>query len=63
LTNGIKTCNDSISCLKTKNVDLIAKDENLSACPVPTPTVEHVNICTRYRDVDTISGYLALIKN
>jgi hypothetical protein len=63
LTNGLKTCNDSISCLKTENVDLIAKNENLSACHVPTSTIEHVTICTRCRYVDIISGYLALIKN
>jgi hypothetical protein len=52
LTNELKTCNDSISCLKSENVNLIAKIEDLNACPASTSTVEHVTICTRCRDVD-----------
>jgi hypothetical protein len=65
LTNELKTCNDLISCLKSKNANLIAKIEELNACHVSTSTVEHVTICTRYRDidVDAISDHLALIKD
>jgi hypothetical protein len=65
LTNELKTCNDSISCLKSENINLIAKIEELNACPASTSTVEHVTICTRCRDVDidAISDHLALIKN
>jgi hypothetical protein len=65
LTNELKTCNDSIPCLKSENVNLIAKIEKLNACPVSTSTVEHVTICTRCRDidVDAIYDHLALIKN
>jgi chromosome segregation ATPase len=39
LTKELNTCNDSISCLKTKNVSLIAKIEELNACHVPTSTI------------------------
>jgi hypothetical protein len=65
LTNELKTCNDSISCLRTENVNLITKIEELNACPVSTSTVEHVTICTRCRDVDVdaINDHIALIKN
>jgi hypothetical protein len=64
LTNELKFCNDSISCLKSENLKLIAKIEELNACHVPTSTVEHVTICTRCRDidVDAISDHIALIK-
>jgi chromosome segregation ATPase len=64
LTNELKTCNDSISCLKYKKMNLIAKIEELNACPISTSTVEHVTICTRCRDidVDAISDHLVLIK-
>jgi hypothetical protein len=56
--------NDSISCLKTKNANLIAKIEELNACKPSTSTVEHVNICTRCRDVniDAMNDHLAMIK-
>jgi hypothetical protein len=65
LTIELKTCNDSISCLKTENVNLIAKIEELNACPTSTSTIRHVTICTRCRDddVDAINDHLVLIKN
>jgi hypothetical protein len=65
LTNELKTCNDSISCLKSENINLIAKIEELHDCPASTSTIEHVTNCTRCRDVDVdaISDHLALIKN
>jgi hypothetical protein len=65
LTNELNTCNDSISCLKCENVNLIAKIEELNACPASTSTIEHVTIYTRCRDidVDAISDHLARIKN
>jgi chromosome segregation ATPase len=65
LTNELKSCNDSISCLKFENVNLIAKIEELNASHVSTSTVEHVTICTRCRDidVDAISNHLALIRD
>jgi hypothetical protein len=44
LTKELNTCNDSISCLKTKNISLIAKIEELNACKVPTSTIKHVTI-------------------
>jgi hypothetical protein len=64
LTKELNTCNDSISCLKTENVSLIAKIDELNACHVPTSTIEHVTICTRCRDIDVnaINGHLAMIK-
>jgi hypothetical protein len=57
-------CNDSISCLRTKNASLIAKIKELSDCNVSTSTVEHVTICTRCRDVniDAMNDHLAMIK-
>jgi hypothetical protein len=64
LTKELNTCNDSISCLKTKNVSLIAKIEELNACHVPTSTIEHVTICTRCIDIDVnaMNDHLAMIK-
>jgi hypothetical protein len=64
LTKGLNTCNDSISCLRTENVSLIAKIEELNACKVPTSTIEHVTICTRCRDIDVnaMNDHLAMIK-
>jgi hypothetical protein len=64
LTKELNTCNGSISCLKTKNVSLISKIEELNACKVPTSIVEHVTICTRCRDVDVhaMNDHLAMIK-
>jgi hypothetical protein len=59
----LKTCNDSISCLKYKNKNLITKIVQLNACSVFTSTVEHLTICTRCRDVDAISGHLALFRD
>jgi chromosome segregation ATPase len=32
LTNELKTCDDSISCLKSENANLIVKIEGLNAC-------------------------------
>jgi hypothetical protein len=63
LINELKTCNDSISCLKYENKNLIAKIVELNACSVSTSTVEHVTICTRCRDVDAISGHLSLFRD
>jgi hypothetical protein len=64
LTNELKTSNDSISCLKSKNASLIAKIEELKICHVPASTVEHVTICTRCKDVDVnaMNDQIALIK-
>jgi hypothetical protein len=64
LTNELKTCNDSYSCLKSENVNLITKVEELNACHIPASIVEHVTICTGCRDidVDAISDHLDLIK-
>jgi hypothetical protein len=57
-------CNDSISCLRTENVSLIAKIEELNACKPSTTTIEHVTICTRCRNVnvDAMNDHLAMIK-
>jgi hypothetical protein len=64
LSKDLNICNDSISCLITKNVSLIAKIEELNACKPSTSTIEHVTICTRCRDVniDAINDHLAMIK-
>jgi hypothetical protein len=64
LMKELNTCNDSISCLRTENVGLIAKIEESNACKVPTSTIEHVTICTRCRDVDVnaMNDHLSMIE-
>jgi chromosome segregation ATPase len=60
----LNVCNDSISCLRDENEILNAKIEVLKSCKPSTPTIEHVAICTRCRDinVEAIHDHLALIK-
>jgi hypothetical protein len=57
-------CNDSISCLRTENANLIAKIEESNAYKPSTSTVEHTTICIRCRDVniDAMNDHLAMIK-
>jgi hypothetical protein len=64
LTKELDICNDSISCLRTKNVSLIAKIEELNTCKVSTSTIEHVTIWNRCRDVnvDAMNDHLPMIK-
>ena len=52
LTKELNACNDSFSCLRTENVSLIAKIEELNACNFFTSTIEHVTICTRCKDIN-----------
>jgi chromosome segregation ATPase len=42
LTNELKSYNDSISCLKYENMNLITNIEELNASHVSTSTVEHI---------------------
>jgi prefoldin subunit 5 len=60
----LNVCTDSISCLRNQNATLYAKIEELRSCKPSTSTVEHISVCTRYRDVnvDAIHDHLALIK-
>jgi hypothetical protein len=62
--NDLNVCNDSIYCLRDEHAILHAKIEELNVCKPSTSTVDHVSICTRYRDVniDAINDHLALIK-
>jgi hypothetical protein len=64
LSKELNICNDSISCFKIENDNLISKIEELNVCKPSTSTVEHVTICTRCRDinVDAIDDHLAMIK-
>jgi hypothetical protein len=64
LTEELNTCNDSISCLRTENVSLIAKIDEMNACKVSTSSIEHVTICTRCRDinVDAMNDHVSMIK-
>jgi chromosome segregation ATPase len=64
LSKELSMCNDSISCLRIENDDLIAKIKELNVCKPSTSTVEHVTICTRCKDVnvDAIDDHLAMIK-
>jgi hypothetical protein len=63
LTKELDICNDSISCLITENVSLIAKIEELNVCKASTSTIERVTICPRCRDinVDAMNDHLAII--
>jgi hypothetical protein len=63
MTKELNICNDSISCLKTENVCLISKIEELNACKFSTSTIQHVTICTRCRDinVNAMNDHLATI--
>jgi hypothetical protein len=56
--------NVSISNLRNENASLHAKIDELKSCKPSTSSVDHVSICTRYRDinVDAIHDHLALIK-
>jgi chromosome segregation ATPase len=60
----LNVCNSSISNLRDENAILHAKIVELNSCKPSTSTVEHVTICTRYRDinVDAIHDHLVLIK-
>jgi hypothetical protein len=60
----LNICNDSISCLRDENASLNAKIEELNVCNISTYTVEHVTICTRFRDVniDVMNDHIAMIK-
>jgi hypothetical protein len=60
----LDVCNISISNLKNENAILHAKIDELNVCKPSTSTIEHVTICTRYRNinVDAIHDHLALIK-
>jgi hypothetical protein len=64
LSKELNMCNDSISCLRTKNDNLTAKIEELNVCKPSTSTVKHVTICTRCRDIniEVIDDHLAMIK-
>jgi hypothetical protein len=63
LSKELNICNDSISCLRTENDNLIAKI-GVNASNVSTSTIEHVTICTRCRDVniDAMNDHLVMIK-
>jgi hypothetical protein len=64
LSKELNISNDSISCLITENVSLIARIEELNACKPSTSTIELVTVCTRCRDVniDAMNDHLAVIK-
>jgi hypothetical protein len=47
LSKEINMCNDSISCLRIENDNLIAKIEELNVYIASTSTIENVTICTR----------------
>jgi chromosome segregation ATPase len=60
----LNVCDDSITCLRDENIRLNANIEELNACKPSTPTVDHVTICTRCRDVniEAMDDHLAMIK-
>jgi hypothetical protein len=64
LSKELNMCNDSISCLKIENDNLIASIEELNVCKPSTSIVEHVTICTRCRDVniDAMNDHITIIK-
>jgi hypothetical protein len=64
LSKELSICHDTISNLRTENVILHAKIDELNVCKTSTSSIDHVSICTRCRDinVDVIHDHLALIK-
>jgi hypothetical protein len=64
LSKELDVCNDSISCLRTENVNLIAMIEELNASKPSTSTIEHATICTGCKNVniDGMNDHLAMIK-
>jgi septal ring factor EnvC (AmiA/AmiB activator) len=60
----LNVCNDVISNLRNENAMLHAKIDELKVCKPSTSSVDHVSICTRYRDinVDAIHDHIAMIK-
>jgi hypothetical protein len=64
LSKELSICNDSISCLRIENDNLIAKIGELNVCKPSTSTIEHVTIYIRCRDVniDAMNDHLAMIK-
>jgi chromosome segregation ATPase len=60
----LNVCDDSITCLRDENIRLNSNIEELNACKPSTPTVDHVTICTRCRDVniEAMDDHLAMIK-
>jgi hypothetical protein len=60
----LNVCIGSISYLRDENTMLKSKIDELNVCKPSTSTVDHVTICTRYRDVnvDAIHDHLTLIK-
>jgi DNA repair exonuclease SbcCD ATPase subunit len=60
----LNVCNEFISYLRAENAMLKSKIDELNVCKPSTPSVDHVTICTRCRDinVDAIHDHLALIK-
>jgi hypothetical protein len=60
LSKELNICNDSISCLRTENDNLIAKIEELNASNISTSTFEHVIIFTRCRcvNIDAMNDHL-----
>jgi hypothetical protein len=65
LTSELNVSNDSISSLKCANDDLYAKIEKLSGCHASTSSIEHVPVCTRYKDIDVDAhvANIAMIKS
>jgi hypothetical protein len=57
----LNVCNDAISNLRNENAMLHAKIDELNVCKPSTSTVDHVSICTRYRNinVDAIHDHIA----
>jgi hypothetical protein len=65
MTNKLKVCNDSISCHRIENDDLIGEIGKLNACHASTSSIKHVSICTRcrYINVGALVENLAMIKS
>jgi hypothetical protein len=64
LSKELSICNGSISCLRNENDSLNANIDEMYVCKPSTSSVEHVTICTRYRDinVEAINDHIAMIK-
>jgi predicted nuclease with TOPRIM domain len=60
----LDVCNVSISNIRNENAMLHAKIDELNACKPSTPTIDHVSICMRCRDIniDAIHDHIAMVK-
>jgi hypothetical protein len=61
LSKELSMCNDSISCLRIENDNLIAKIEELNVCKPSTSTIEHVTVTFEDENQGLVKGLVKLL--